>query len=79
MIEQVQRAWGVTIRDGFGQTETTAQVGNPPGELVKPGSMGRPLPGYRVVLADPVTGERTQLREHRSEERARSGPKWRLG
>jgi acetyl-CoA synthetase len=59
VIEQVQRAWGKTVRDGFGQTETTAQVGNPPEEPVKPGSMGRPLPGYRVVLADPVTGEPT--------------------
>ncbi|HEX2901969.1 MAG TPA: AMP-binding protein [Jatrophihabitans sp.] len=58
IIEQVQRAWKLTIRDGFGQTETTCQIGNPPGELVKPGSMGRPLPGYPVVLADPVTGER---------------------
>ena len=56
VIERVQRAWSLTIRDGFGQTETTAQIGNPPGEPVKPGSMGRPLPGYRVVLADPVTG-----------------------
>ncbi len=53
VIEQVRGAWGVTIRDGFGQTETTAQVGNPPGQPVKPGSMGRPLPGYRVVLLDP--------------------------
>jgi acetyl-CoA synthetase len=58
VIEQVQRAWGLTIRDGFGQTETTCQVGNPPEEPVKPGSMGRPLPGYAVLLADPVTGER---------------------
>ncbi len=58
VIEQVQRAWQITIRDGYGQTETTCQIGNPPGELVKPGSMGRPLPGYTVVLADPVTGER---------------------
>ena len=57
VIERVQQAWSLTIRDGFGQTETTAQIGNPPGERVKPGSMGRPLPGYRVVLADPVTGE----------------------
>jgi acetyl-CoA synthetase len=60
VIERVQRAWSLTIRDGFGQTETTAQIGNPPGEPVKPGSMGRPLPGYRVVLADPVTGEPAQ-------------------
>jgi acetyl-CoA synthetase len=39
VIEQVQRAWGVTIRDGYGQTETTALVGNPPGQALKPGSM----------------------------------------
>jgi acetyl-CoA synthetase len=53
VIERVQRAWGLTIRDGFGQTETTAQIGNPPGERLKPGSMGRPLPGYRVTLLGP--------------------------
>jgi len=52
VIEQVERAWGLTIRDGFGQSETTAQIGNPPGQPVKPGSMGRPLPGYRIDLLD---------------------------
>ncbi|MBC9071413.1 AMP-binding protein [Thauera sp. CAU 1555] len=52
VIEQVKRAWGITIRDGFGQTETTAQVGNTPGQVLKPGSMGRPLPGYRIALLD---------------------------
>ena len=52
VIESVRRAWGITIRDGYGQTETTAIIGNTPGEPVKPGSMGRPLPGYRVVLLD---------------------------
>jgi len=57
VIEQVRKAWGITIRDGYGQTETTAQVGNPPGQPLKAGSMGRPLPGYPVVLVDPVTGE----------------------
>ncbi len=57
VIEQVRKAWRITVRDGFGQTETTAQVGNTPGQPVKPGSMGRPLPGYPVVLVDPVTGE----------------------
>jgi len=57
VIEQVRKAWGITVRDGFGQTETTAQVGNTPGQPVKAGSMGRPLPGYPVVLVDPVTGE----------------------
>jgi acetyl-CoA synthetase len=52
VIDQVQDAWGVTIRDGYGQTETTAQIGNSPGQPVKAGSMGRPLPGYDVVLID---------------------------
>ena len=51
VIETVRQAWGVTIRDGYGQTETTAQVGNSPGQRLKPGSMGRPLPGYRIVAA----------------------------
>ena len=54
VIEQVRKAWGLTIRDGFGQTETTCQIGNPPGQPVKPGSMGRPLPGYPIVLLDPA-------------------------
>jgi acetyl-CoA synthetase len=58
VIEQVREAWGMTIRDGFGQTESTLQIGNPPGQPVKDGSMGRPLPGYPIVLVDPVTGER---------------------
>src|SRR5262249_52072294 len=40
VIEQVRRAWGITVRDGYGQTETTAQAGNTPGQPVKPGSMG---------------------------------------
>ena len=52
VIERVQHAWGLTIRDGYGQTETTAQVGNSPGQPVRAGSMGRPLPGYRITLLD---------------------------
>jgi acetyl-CoA synthetase len=52
VIDQVRNAWGLTIRDGYGQTETTAQIGNPPGQALKPGSMGRPLPGYPIVLLD---------------------------
>jgi acetyl-CoA synthetase len=57
IIDQVAKAWGLTIRDGYGQTETTAQIGNVPDEPVKPGSMGRPLPGYEIALIDPITGE----------------------
>ncbi|MFJ9581253.1 AMP-binding protein [Streptomyces sp. NPDC101191] len=56
VIETVRRAWGVTIRDGFGQTETAVQVSNSPGQRLKEGSMGRPSPGFRVTLVDPVTG-----------------------
>ena len=52
VIDRVKNAWGITIRDGYGQTETTALVGNSPGQKVKAGSMGRPLPGYRVALLD---------------------------
>jgi acetyl-CoA synthetase len=57
VIEQVKRRWGLSLRDGYGQTEMTAAVGNTPGSEVKPGSMGRPLPGCPVVLVDPLTGE----------------------
>lgn len=52
IIDQIRNAWGLTLRDGFGQTETTALIGNPPEQRLKPGSMGRPLPGYDVVLLD---------------------------
>lgn len=52
VIDQVQAAWGLTIRDGYGQTETTALAGNSPEQKIKVGSMGRPLPGYRVQVSD---------------------------
>jgi acetyl-CoA synthetase len=52
VIERVRAAWGVTVRDGYGQTETTALIGNSPDQLVRPGSMGRPLIGFRVELLD---------------------------
>lgn len=55
VIAQVEKAWGLTIRDGFGQTETSLLIGNTPGQPVKPGSMGRPMPGVPVVLVDPIT------------------------
>lgn len=56
VIDQVRRAWGQTIRDGFGQTESTVQIANTPGQPVTIGAMGKPLPGYDVVLVDPATG-----------------------
>jgi acetyl-CoA synthetase len=50
VIDKVRDAWGLIIRDFYGQTETTAQIGNAPGQPIKPGSMGRPMPGYRIRL-----------------------------
>jgi acetyl-CoA synthetase len=63
VIDQVRDSWGLTVRDGFGQTETTAQIGNPPGQMLKPGSMGRPLPGYAVALvaADGTVGDEGEI------------------
>jgi acetyl-CoA synthetase len=57
VIEHVQREWGLVIRDGYGQTETTLQIGNSPGQPLRAGSMGRPLPGFRIDLVDPLTDE----------------------
>jgi acetyl-CoA synthetase len=56
VITRVRDAWGLTIRDGYGQTEMTAVVANSPGSPVRDGSMGRPNPGCAVVLVDPITG-----------------------
>ena len=63
VIATVQAAWGLTIRDGFGQTETTALIANPPGQRVKQGSMGKPLPGYEISLLDPdgVAGDEGEI------------------
>ena len=52
VIETIEKNWGLRIRDGFGQTETTLVVGNSPGQEIKLGSMGRPMPGYRISLRD---------------------------
>jgi acetyl-CoA synthetase/medium-chain acyl-CoA synthetase len=51
---EVIRAWrdatGLTIRDGYGQTETILLIGNFPGLPVRPGSMGLPMPGHRLEV-----------------------------
>ncbi|WP_137286881.1 acyl-CoA synthetase [Halorussus salinisoli] len=51
-IQEFEDAFGVTPRDGYGQTETVALVTNYPGIDVKPGSMGKPVPGIDVTLLD---------------------------
>ncbi len=50
IIDQVKAIWGLTIRDGYGQTESSAVAGNSPGQLVKPASLGRALPGFELTL-----------------------------
>jgi len=57
VIERVRAAWNLTIRDGFGQTENVLLLGNFPGEIVKPGAVGKPSPGHHVVLLDPDGNE----------------------
>jgi acetyl-CoA synthetase/medium-chain acyl-CoA synthetase len=57
---EVIRAWrdatGITIRDGYGQTETILLVGNFPGIPVRPGSMGLPMPGHQIDIIDEQGG-----------------------
>lgn len=52
VMAKVQAAWGLTVRDGYGQTESTAMIGNSPGQVVKPGAAGRAMPGYRLECDD---------------------------
>jgi len=52
IIDKVRKAWGLTVRDGFGQTETVLVIGNFPGQPVKPGAAGVPSPGHEIVLLD---------------------------
>ncbi|WP_025133475.1 AMP-binding protein [Leucobacter sp. PH1c] len=56
VIARISEWWGLEIRDGYGQTETTALIANMPGDPIVPGAMGLPLPGVDAVLIDPVTG-----------------------
>ena len=52
VIEQIQRTWGITVRDGWGQTEMTSQIANVPAQPVNLGAMGCPLPGCSVAILD---------------------------
>ena len=56
VIARIREWWGLEIRDGYGQTETTALIGNTPGAPLVPGAMGHPLPGVSVAIVDPITG-----------------------
>jgi acetyl-CoA synthetase/medium-chain acyl-CoA synthetase len=52
VIEAWRVATGLTICDGYGQTETVLLCGNFPGEAVRPGSMGKPSPGFELAVLD---------------------------
>ncbi|QMU68230.1 AMP-binding protein [Streptacidiphilus sp. P02-A3a] len=54
VAEAVGAAWGVTLREGYGQTETTALIGTTPGMRSEPGWLGLPLPGWDMVVEDSV-------------------------
>jgi acyl-coenzyme A synthetase/AMP-(fatty) acid ligase len=61
IVELWRDGVGVPIHDGYGQTETGALTGMPIGEPVRPGSMGKPLPGFEMwvengeLVLDPAT------------------------
>ena len=55
VIDQVRAAWGLTIRDGFGQTETTAQIGNPPGQTAQARLDGAAAAGLHAWRWSPPT------------------------
>jgi acyl-coenzyme A synthetase/AMP-(fatty) acid ligase len=52
VVEAWREGTGVEVHDGYGQTETGALTGMPIGPPVRPGSMGKPLPGFRVFVDD---------------------------
>jgi acyl-coenzyme A synthetase/AMP-(fatty) acid ligase len=52
IVERWQEEVGVAVHDGYGQTETGALTGMPLGEPIRPGSMGRSLPGFRLWVED---------------------------
>ncbi|MGI9020748.1 MAG: acyl-CoA synthetase [Solirubrobacterales bacterium] len=52
MVEAYRDAWGLDVADGYGQTETGHVIGSHVGFDVRPGSMGKPLPGLETRIAD---------------------------
>ncbi|MFF9837867.1 acyl-CoA synthetase [Streptomyces sp. NPDC013740] len=56
VTDRIESAWGVRVRDGYGQTEATALIGRAPDTPPSISPLGHPLPGYRIVLRDPETG-----------------------
>ncbi|HWF36390.1 MAG TPA: AMP-binding protein [Solirubrobacteraceae bacterium] len=85
VLRVFQEGLGLDIRDGYGQTETGQLTGALPGDPVRPGSMGRPLPGValsvedgELVLADPAT-DPTFFLHNLGEDPPAPGAPWRTG
>jgi acetyl-CoA synthetase len=57
LADRARAAWGIDVRGGYGQAETGALIGVTQSLAARPGAIGKPLPGYSVVLLDPRTGE----------------------
>ncbi len=57
VIDAWQKGTGLMIHDGYGQTETVLICGNFPGEEIRPGSMGKPSPGFELSVIDNDGGE----------------------
>ena len=63
VIRFFNEKFGISVRDGYGQTETCVIACNLPGMEIKPGSMGRFTPGVEGAIVDPETGERVPVGE----------------
>jgi acyl-coenzyme A synthetase/AMP-(fatty) acid ligase len=86
VLRAFKEGTGIEIRDGYGQTETGQLTGTPAAEPVRPGSMGRPLPGVELqvrdgelILADPRTDPTFFVRYLETGEPAPEGQPWRTG
>ena len=86
VINAFQQATGLTIRDGYGQTETGQLTGTPLDEAVRPGSMGKPLPGIELaiedgelILTDPTTDPTFFVGYVDSDQPAPQHEPWRTG
>ena len=73
MIKSFRDAFGLTIYDGYGQTENTLLVANTPGDEVRPGSMGLPTPGHDVARRSTTTA-RSWRPARRATSRVRGRP-----